>query len=244
MLGKFINHCEDSLTAAVFSHLLHLPAELFWQILSGTCYSDKLPKYPGEPLHVDPWPNWDAKGTDNSSRVIPDLFMRFTDFDLIIEAKRWDDGMQSRTQWLRELVAYANEYGEELRPVVMIALGGIHARDDDEVSHSWLPSRNYSSATKQATPMRVACPVHMCQWSRMLEQCKRVRRGWARLDYPSSQSFANVRILDHVIELFGWHGFSTGQWFADFNFSDNRLDRSISGHLAFFTNRSKQLCHV
>jgi hypothetical protein len=29
MLGKFINHCEDSLTAAVFTHPEHLHAALF-----------------------------------------------------------------------------------------------------------------------------------------------------------------------------------------------------------------------
>lgn len=244
MLGKFINHCEDSLTAAVFSHLLHLPTELFWQILSNACYSDKLPHHPGEPLHVDPWPNWDAAGTDNFNRVVPDLFMRFADFDLIVESKRWDDRMQNRTQWHRELVAYANEYGEERQRVVMIALGGIHGRTDDEISYSWQPSPADASTAEPAKPQRLTCAVHMCQWSRILEQCQRMRRQLAQLDYPSSQSLANGRILDHTIELFGWHGFSTGQWFSDFDFAENRLSPSVSSHLVFFTNRSKQLSHA
>src|ERR1039457_6549433 len=100
MLSKFINNArEDSLTAAVFSHLLHLPSEAFWRILSRACYTESLPDYPGEPLILNAWPNWNAAGTDNSNRVIPDLFMRFNAFDLIIEAKIKDDGTQYRSQW-------------------------------------------------------------------------------------------------------------------------------------------------
>src|SRR5579871_5883899 len=98
MLGKHINHCEDSLTAAVFTHLLHLPVELFWQVLRNACCTDQLPKHIGEPSIVAPWPNWKATGTKNSIRVVPDLFMRFPTLDLIIEAKRADDGMQKPEQ--------------------------------------------------------------------------------------------------------------------------------------------------
>ncbi|MFA6290075.1 MAG: hypothetical protein WC661_22035 [Opitutaceae bacterium] len=99
LMGKHINHCEDSLTAAVFTHLLHLPVELFWRILRDACYTCRLPENSGEVLDAAFWPAWDAAGTNNSARVIPDLFLRFTEFDLIIEAKRWDDSMQDKHQW-------------------------------------------------------------------------------------------------------------------------------------------------
>src|SRR5438552_1575411 len=111
MLGKFVVHCEDSLMAAVFSHLLHLPFTIFWHILRDACYGTGLPAVVGEPKIIALWPKWDPQGTRNSSYVEPDLFLRFEDFDLIIEAKRWDQGMQSRNQWEDQLTAYANEYG-------------------------------------------------------------------------------------------------------------------------------------
>src|ERR1035438_1525802 len=102
MLGKYINIREDSLTASVFTHLLHLPTEVFWRILRNACYTSRLPEYPGEPISVEFLPNWDSKGTDNTHCVIPDLFMRFANLHLIIESKRWDVNMQDRGQWTKE----------------------------------------------------------------------------------------------------------------------------------------------
>ena len=100
MLEKFIKKpCEDSLTASVFSHLLHLPIEDFWRILQNACFSDRFPDNPGEPICIHAWPQWNASGTCNSERVIPDLVIGFCAFDLIIEAKRWDVAMQDRGQW-------------------------------------------------------------------------------------------------------------------------------------------------
>ena len=78
MIGKFINTCEDSCTAAVFGHLLHLPIEMFWGIVSRACFSDSLPTNPGEIEDRAFWPSWNAEGTSNSQRVVPDLFIRFS----------------------------------------------------------------------------------------------------------------------------------------------------------------------
>ena len=225
MLEKFIENArEDSLTAAVFSHLLHLPSEVFWRILRNACYTDHLPEYAGEPKSVEPWPNWDPEGTDNSNRVIPDLFIRFADFDLIIEAKRWDADMQEPSQWKNEVTAYAKEYGKDKVLVRMIALGGIRDMEDDEVV---LPT--------------ITCPVHMCKWAHVLAECQHMKKELERLKYPSSHTQACVRILTHLIDLFAWHGYSTGLWFADFNFERHHLSSSISAHLHLFQNRSKKL---
>lgn len=226
MLGKFINHCEDSLTAAVFTHLLHLPTEVFWQILCNACYTDKLPKSPGDPRSIDFWPNWDPEGTDNSDRVIPDLFIRFVSFDLIIESKRWDTDMQNPKQWINEMTAYDNEYGNEKIPVRMIALGGIWDTKDEVVT---LKSNS--------------CHVHMCKWARVLDECKRMRKELERLKYPTSQTQAHVRTLTHLIDLFAWHGFQTGEWFADLvaNAQLVRLVSSNASHHKALQRMSIQL---
>ena len=226
MLGKFINHCEDSLTAAVFTHLLHLPSEVFWQLLRTASYSTTLPEVAGEPLSVEFWPPWDSEGTDNSNRVIPDLFIRFKTFDLIIEAKRRDYDMQSPEQWSKELIAYLNEYPEKMIPVRMMAIGGIRNTQDDAVSCG-----------------DVTCPVHMCRWTRLLDECKRMRKELERLKYPASQTQAHVRTLAHVIELFACHGFQTGEWFSDLDLTSQllRLRPSANSHHKTFQDISMEL---
>ena len=90
MLGPHIHHCEDSLTGAVFSTLLHLPEEMFWEVLREAVKSPRFPVPPVPPVRleeVQPWPAWDGEGTGNSRLVEPDLFLRFSGLDLIVEAK-------------------------------------------------------------------------------------------------------------------------------------------------------------
>jgi hypothetical protein len=217
MLGKHIARCEDSLTAVVFTHLLHLPSEVFWRILRNACYTTHLPENPGEPLQVDAWPKWGPTGTGNHSYVEPDVFMRFSDFHLIIEAKRWDDGQQNPEQWRRELIAYANEYGE--KPVRMIALGGIWTTDDEEVI-----------ASAEAERPELRCPVHMCRWERLLGECQRMRKEILGLKFRSSQTQAHQRVLADVIDLFGWHGFQTGIWYAEVAAELPRFSMLIESH--------------
>jgi len=124
----------------------------------------------------------------------------------------------------KEVTAYANQYGSEEVPVKMLALGGIWDTKDDEVLLA-----------------SIRCPVHMCKWERVLAECQRVKKELERLKYPSSHTQARVRTLKDLIDLFGWHGYSTGLWFADFNFDKNHLSHSVSPHLYLFQNRSKQL---
>ncbi len=219
MLGKHISVCEDSLTASVITHLLHLPCELFWRILRNACYTENLPEYPGEPLEVIPWPKWNAKGSKNTNYVEPDVFIRFPEFDLIFEAKRWDDGMQNPDQWWRELIGYLNEYGEERQQVRLIALGGILGTSDMMLT---VPA----SGERQETH----CPVHMCKWERVMAECQRMLKEISLQKYPSSQSKSHERILSDLINLFGWHEFQTGIWFGDVARDFPQLSSWALGH--------------
>jgi len=191
MLGKFINHCEDSLTAAVFSNLLHLPEDEFWSVVRNACYSPELPVDAGELVEVEYWPKWAAADSGNANYVEPDLFLRFEQFDLIVEAKRWDDGMQSRDQWERELKAYAWEYGQEERKVRIIALGGLFTEEDDCVSVNWKA------------------------------EGERLKRALERESKPGDRNLSDRRILADIISLFAFHGFATGRWYNDIPFSSH-----------------------
>jgi len=214
MLAYFIDRTrEDSLTATVISNLLHLPFEVYWRILRNACHTEGLPENPGEPDEVEFWPHWDARETTNERFVEPDVFLRFKDFDLIIEAKRWDRGQQDRSQWERELAAYATEYGKDCKDVCLLALGGIHGQSDDAVTYTSIPAAD-DGAEAGHSSQRI-CPVHMCEWSRMLKQCKLMERELAKLAYPTSQSRAHRRILRDVIQLFTVHNFQAGSWYEE-----------------------------
>ena len=240
MLGKFVNDCEDSLTAAVITHLLHLPSEVFWQILRKACCTNSLPERAGEPQDLEFWPRWDGEDTGNAHSVIPDAFVSFAAFDLIIEAKRWDYPMQDPGQWKRELVAYANVYGEDRRLVHMLALGGLIAEQDETVTHEW-SSSSVEGGDEVSKPGSIVCVVHMCKWASLLDQCQRMRQELKRLQYPSSQTFATKRTLDDIIDLFGRHGYSTGRWFRDFEFDQYRLSPSTEAQCDLFRKFSNQL---
>jgi hypothetical protein len=210
MIRRFLKSNEDSLTSTVFSQLLHLPFECVWGILKEASFGSELPQSPGEPEKIEFWPNWNPEGTDNSFRVEPDLFFRFREFDLIIEAKRWDQGQQSRYQWEKELQAYTNEYVHDEKPVFMIALGGLHGFLTEQVRLSDLG--------------RPACSVVMMQWHRVLQAVIRLRKGLEKVPFPSSAIRAQIRTLEHVVDTFSHHGFSTGSWYEDLPFYRHRLN--------------------
>lgn len=119
-----ISH-EDTITSTIIGTLLHLPDQLLWKILREACHAGSmLPKNPGELRAYEFWPKWDAYGTKNTNYVEPDVFLRFSEVDLIIEAKRSDDGGQYREEWERELVGYENQFVSSKIPVVLISIGG------------------------------------------------------------------------------------------------------------------------
>ena len=236
MLAKFIDKArEDSLTASVFSHLLHLTSEQFWKILSGACYTKMQPEHPGEPILVVAWPNWNATKTSNEFRVFPDLLIRFTDFDLIIEAKIAEAGTQYREQWQNELIAYTNEYGKEKRQVRMIALGGIHSERGEPLSHTWSEPNGRSGESHH-----FECLVHMCQWSTVLLECQRLKRELERKKHSASRMAADIRILNDLIALFAAHNYPALQWFKDFDFKSNFLTPLVDSDQQFFRNISHQ----
>lgn len=79
---------EDPKTSAVFENLMLLPDNVFWHLMRQSCFSNTdMPITSGRLLSYDFWPHWDRTGTDNTNYVEPDLFIRFEEFDVIIEAK-------------------------------------------------------------------------------------------------------------------------------------------------------------
>ena len=123
------NTNEDPKTSVVFENLMLLPDIVFWEILKASA-SNKgvLPENAG--LVIDDfsfWPKWNPNSkydTGNSHYVEPDVFFRFANVDVIIEAKYSDNRGQCREEWEREFKAYLNEFEGDNKKVVLLAVGG------------------------------------------------------------------------------------------------------------------------
>lgn len=117
---------EDVKTSSIIGNLLHLPTSIFWQILlnasdENDAEGNMLPALSaGEDiLDFEFWPYWTLE-----DKVEPDVFIRFTNFDLIIELKVHDYNSQEPGQWNREFAAYYKRYPNENKPVYLIAISG------------------------------------------------------------------------------------------------------------------------
>lgn len=194
--GKF-NVCEDSLTAVVFDTLKYLPSELFWSILKKSLYQDKLPYSCGEILSIEYWQKWNANKTTNSKFVEPDIFIRFNEFDIIIEAKRYNTFQQSDTQIKNEIQAYFNEYEQEDKKLYFIQLGGLYNKN------------NIENIIEHKTEV-VICKT---DWTKILDQVVFERNKIKDNDLSFLKSY--TRILDDTIIGFELHQFYKKIWLKD-----------------------------
>lgn len=140
--------CEDSLTSSVFERLALLSDENLWWVLRNACDKQALAATPlpdnvGKLEKIEFWPSWkpDSQLERNSSRVEPDVFLRFEQYDIIVEAKRHDfTQSQNIEQWQNELGAWCQEFQTD-RPVVLLAIGGNTTVGTCEVELEHLPQQ-------------------------------------------------------------------------------------------------------
>lgn len=186
-------YCEDSFTALVFDLLKYLPIDVFWEILKKSLVQDKLPKESGDMLSIHFWEKWDPSDTTNSKYVEPDVFIRFNDFDVLIEAKRNDEKGQYQAQIYGEIQGYINEFGSEEKTLYFIQLGGLTDNNDIEDDN------------------REGIIIKHCKtnWSRILEQIEIKSKELEDKDAHYK------RILDDLIKGFELHGYFKMFWLKD-----------------------------
>lgn len=187
------NTNEDPKTSVIFENLMLLPDNLFWEILKESTPNGKiLPNDAGYLLHSDDyfWPHWNSKGNydaGNLNFVEPDVFFRFSKFDIIIEAKLSDHSGQNYEEWEREFKSYLNEYREEKKPVYLFAVGGNSILNIEE-------------------PLIVdgyKCPIVKFTWFGILNQ---VYKRWEEIENRNYQESSIKRILKNIIEGFNLMG--------------------------------------
>lgn len=183
---------EDSQTSSIFGTLLHLPTELIWKLLSEACLSGEIQIQVGKLKEFEFWPQWDAKNTSNDRHVEPDLFLRFEFADVIVEAKKTKQ--QDYDQWEKEFRAYLNEYGDEEKIVFMLAVGGIHKIEVEELI------LNHENQKR-------TCKVFKLKWQKLSNQVKNTYDELLNNQYIINNLDSILRILKTLLLAFEIHGY-------------------------------------
>ncbi len=197
--NEFIT-CEDSLTSSVFDLIKYLPSDVILRILKNSLLHDKIPADAGELLTISFWDKWSSENTANSRYVEPDVFMRFTGFDVILEAKRYDYFQQYSTQIDNEIQAYYNEFSSDGKELYFVQLGGIYSKSDEEDILI-----NYDG---QKT-------VKMCKttWTVLLNTVSAIKTEILLANITSELHV--VRVLDDIISAFEMHQFYEIMWLKE-----------------------------
>lgn len=186
---------EDALTSSIFERLSYLPKELMHHIIQEALYD----MIPGLELYnvesIEYWPNWSAKHTTNKNRIEPDIFIRTSTQDVIIKAKRYDYKQQSGDQWEREIQNYNNEYSEDHKELVFIALGGLHSQKIALVN---VNNKDYK--------------IYKCKWIGILKAVKNVQYNLDLSKQYLNSTIAIDNILSDIILCFELFGFSSSDW--------------------------------
>ena len=187
---------EDLKTSSILGSLLLLPDDLLWELLVKSCCggTEKLPDVAGVLDSFEFWPRWNADNTTNLKYVEPDLFLRFSNFDVIVEVKQFDGNGQYYEQWENEICSYFNEYGS-VKDVYFIALGG--------------------NGNKKPSIVR-SVPVYRCSWLSLLASVSGCLDRLDRIDDADCHTSSCRRILGNVMLSFKLNGMFYLEWFDSF----------------------------
>jgi len=202
---------EDSLTSFVFEKLSYLPNELFEYLIRHSV-NDDIPEFDFKSLNkIIYWPHWDGDRTTNKKFVIPDVFIRFEKYDLLIEAKRYDENQQYYSQWKNEIIAYQNEYKSDNKKLVFIALGGIN-----NFQTEFIKIENFDQK------------IYKCKWSSILNNVRKLKKQIEPSSNLLNTSFTVNNIFNDLILIFQIYGYSVADWFETFDYEKGITDFGIN----------------
>ena len=180
------NYNEDFKTYSTLGVLQYLPAQFFWSLLRGAVIDNqKLPYISGEITEIDFWPKWykihNIKVVPNTTYIEPDVFIRFENFDCIVEVEKTDSSGQQADQWESQTQAYRNEFPEG-RELIYIALGGnpkLDASSHEKFRH-----------------------VYKSTWQRLLHEIDKALQERESMAYRTETTNQEIRILQSAIDAF------------------------------------------
>ena len=210
---------EDALTSSIFERLMYLPQELLHHIFVVSLFDsiEDLELHQIESITF--WPNWDPEYTTNKTHVQPDVFIRTSKQDIIIEAKRKDKKQQIQHQWENEIQAYNNEYAEDVKPLVFIALGGLHTHEMKIISVKGINQN-----------------IYMCSWKNILNTIQNIIHDMELATNYTNNNIAIIKILKDMILCFELFGFSTALWLERFIKAPRIQQQSLNYFSISWTN--------
>lgn len=183
---------EDAKTSSIIGTLSLLPAKQFWTIIRRACYnSNGLPESVTEMQHIEFWPRWKL----NNGKVEPDAFVRFKEFDLILELKRNDDNQQKEIQWKNEIEAYRSKYEDSHKDYYLIAISG-----RTEKQHPHVFQCSWSNLLKSVETECENIQGH-CHVARILKTVITAFHIHHEYSYSFLETVPNVKINNHY-EIF------------------------------------------
>jgi hypothetical protein len=205
---------EDQLSSLVFDLLKYLPTEIFYKILKESLYQDKLPKISGNILNFSFWEKWNPDNTTNIKFVEPDIFVRFDNFDIILEAKRYNENQQYKDQLVNQIQSYFNEFSVDNKELIYVQVGGLYSKTNED---------NFGDKE-----------IKICKtdWSKILNSIVKMKDNLEILNLDSSQS--SIRILNDLIKGFSLFNFNKILWLESLE-SKNKINTNIN----LFTRNGK-----
>jgi hypothetical protein len=188
---------EDFLTAAVFSRLLYMPTDAIRRLLPVFDVD------PGEVVASTFWPQWSVDSGGETSRVEPDIHIRFDGVDLIVEAKLGDVfGYQTAKQWAWEWAAWHQAFGSE-REALLLGIGGLGRTDSDAAGVARNLANDASFLLRAQFPGTPPIRAVGLSWQGLYGRLDAVRED------------VRSRLLADLREILGYFGFRGREFLAD-----------------------------
>lgn len=213
---------EDSLTSSVIGLLHYLPDALFWQLLRGSCgMRSALPQDVSEILSVNFWEKMAADGKHNSNYVEPDVWIECENYDIIVEAKKYDSWGQYEDQWTKEIVSFNKTFSENRKPLIFIALGGNASLQDYTIE---VDGKTYT--------------IYTSSWYNLLHEVDKYQQN-LQAETASKETKGYIRLLNDALAVFAKHGYLSINWLEGMTYTCiNRNSSTVLSSVWEFDNKA------
>lgn len=125
-LQHAVAESEDALTSSVLGRMSYLPGHLAWKVFEDArparLGASPWPSCPDEPPDWQFWPHYDMPQHWHGQYVEPDVVVEWGPWLLVIEVKHRTN--HHLDQWLKEVLAVAQDASVGVDRVLFLALGG------------------------------------------------------------------------------------------------------------------------
>lgn len=119
---------EDLLSAAVFGRFAYLSDGVQKSLMKRwLCCEDELGAFEA----IDFWPSYSLERNDTKRRVEPDIVMRFSKANVLMEIKPPSGGGQYKLQWQREISSFLSSDSEPRAQLFFLAIGRLNLAETE-----------------------------------------------------------------------------------------------------------------